>query len=78
MTDEKQEAVVFLKNGERITITNVQTWFCDMSNEHLYILFTENDGSTHRVVFRLKYIAGYAAPVSMLKRDIEWTKRLKE
>ena len=49
MTDEKQEAVLFLKNGERITITNVQTWFCDMSNEHLYIFYSRRMMGLHIV-----------------------------
>lgn len=35
MTDDKQEAVVFLKNGERVIIPDIQHWFCDMGNENI-------------------------------------------
>lgn len=43
MTDDKQEAVVFLKNGERVIIPDIQHWFCDIGNENIHLLFKEGD-----------------------------------
>ena len=61
MTDDKQEVVVFLKNGERVIIPDIQHWFCDIGNENIHLLFKEGE-LAKRAIFRSDAIAGYIVP----------------